>query len=69
MTWHAQPPIPTTNAFRAKIQGTEVYGTAGKHIGEIDLIIDKMSGRGLRRYEFRRIHGLVLATIPSHGAP
>jgi hypothetical protein len=51
------------------VQGTEVYGTAGKHIGEIDLIIDKMSGRGLRRYEFRRIHGRVLATIPSHGAP
>jgi sporulation protein YlmC with PRC-barrel domain len=28
------------------VQGTEVYGPAGKHIGEIDhLIIDKMSGR------------------------
>ena len=28
------------------IQGTEVYGLDGKHIGEIDhLIIDKLSGR------------------------
>jgi sporulation protein YlmC with PRC-barrel domain len=28
------------------IQGTEVYGTGGKNIGEIDhLIIDKVSGR------------------------
>jgi hypothetical protein len=22
MTWHAQPPIPTTNAFRAKLRAT-----------------------------------------------
>ena len=28
------------------VQGTEVYGMDGKHIGEVDhLIIDKMSGR------------------------
>ena len=28
------------------VQGTEVYGPDGKHIGEIDhLIIDKLSGR------------------------
>jgi sporulation protein YlmC with PRC-barrel domain len=28
------------------VQGTEVYGVDGKHIGEVDhLIIDKMSGR------------------------
>jgi sporulation protein YlmC with PRC-barrel domain len=28
------------------VQGTEVYGTDGKHVGEVDhLIIDKMSGR------------------------
>jgi sporulation protein YlmC with PRC-barrel domain len=28
------------------VQGTEVYGADGKHIGEVDhLIIDKMSGR------------------------
>jgi hypothetical protein len=28
------------------VQGTEVYGADGKHIGEIDhLIIDKISGR------------------------
>jgi sporulation protein YlmC with PRC-barrel domain len=28
------------------VQGTEVYGADGKHVGEVDhLIIDKMSGR------------------------
>ena len=52
------------------VQGTEVYGSDGKNIGEIDhLIIDKLSGRvAYAVMSFGGSSGSVTATILFHGA-